>query len=211
MTQRTSVPGGRVSPAREGRRLRRAGAVAAFALALAPALAACDGSPDEPAPAIDSTLVDGKVCGLFTKGLVVSVIGHPDVAVRGTGVADADKRTNDTINCEVIDDQRVRTTIQVVVGEQPKTGRATVTAMLGRERADKTGCSTPSSVEALGPGYVCRLPNGQVALNVLLTKRLVRLVYQPGPDAEGDSIATAVELAKDVDANVDAYDEEHAG
>ncbi len=189
---------------------RRAGALVACALAIGPVLAACDGESEDPKPPIDSTLVDGKVCGLFDPDLVESVIGHKDIAVRGSGIADAAKRTNDTIDCEVVDDQRVKTTIFVVVAEQPDaSAQAATTKMLDNELASKTDCSQPASVTDLGTGYVCTQANGQLHLNVLLPKRLVRLVYSPGPDATGDDVATAVKLVKDVDANVDAYDKKH--
>jgi hypothetical protein len=204
-----------VIPAPSGRdstsTLRRASRLVAGLVVLGFALTACDGGSDEPKPPpLNSTLVEGKVCGLFDPDLVVSLIGHKDVAVRGTGIGDAAKRTSDTIDCEVIDDQRVKTTILVIVSEQPSTSDQAATAKkLDNELASKTDCSQPPSVTALGPGYVCTQPNGQVNLNVLLPKRMVRLVYQPAPDATGDSIATAVKLVKDVDANVDAYDKKH--
>ncbi len=192
--------------------VRRAATVIAGALLVGSILAACDGSSGDPKPPIDSTLVDGKVCGLFDPDLVVTVIGHKDVAVRGSGIGDAAKRTNDTIDCEVVDDQRVKTTIFVVVAEEPDaSAQAATTKMLDNELASKTDCSQPTSVTDLGTGYVCTQANGQLQLNVLLPKRLVRLVYSPGPDATGDHLATAVKLVKDVDANVDAYDKKHAG
>jgi hypothetical protein len=193
-----------------GGTLRRAGVLGAALLVVGSALAACDGGSDEPKPTIDSTLVDGKVCGLFDPDLVVSLLGHKDVKVRGTGIGDAEKRTDDTIDCEVIDDQRVKTTIQVIVAEQPASSDQAETAkMLEGELASKTGCSQPAAVTELGTGYVCTQENGQVNLNVLFPDRLVRLVYQPGPDAPGDAVVNAVKLVKDVDANVDAYDKKH--
>lgn len=184
--------------------------VAALVLVLGTPLAACDGSSEDPKPPIDSTLVDGKVCGLFDPDLVKSVIGHDEIKVRGTGIGDVTKRTDDTIDCDVVDDQRVRSTIQVIVAEQPDAkDHAAAETMLKSELASKPDCSQPAGLTELGTGYLCTQDNGQLQLNVLLPKRLVRLVYQPGPDAPGDPTATAVELVKDVDANVEAYDKKH--
>ncbi|KAA1395539.1 hypothetical protein [Aeromicrobium ginsengisoli] len=185
---------------------------AAVVLVIGTGLAACDGGSDGPKPPIDSTLVDGKVCGLFDPDLVKSVIGHDEIKVRGTGIGDVTKRTDDTIDCDVVDDRRVASTIQVIVAEQPDASdHASTETMLTNELAGKTDCSQPASITELGPGYVCTREDGQVQLNVLLPKRLVRLSYQPGPDAKGDATATAVKLVKDVDANIDAYDKKHAG
>ena len=112
----------------------------------------------------------------------------------------------------MVDEQRSKSPISVIVAEQPTPADQTSAAkMLISELAGKSDCSQPASVTDLGTGYVCTLPNGQVNLNVLLPERLVRLVYQPGPDAPVDAVDTAVKLVKDVDANVEAYDTKHAG
>jgi hypothetical protein len=182
------------------------------ALLIGSALAACDGESEAPKPSIDSTLVDGKVCGLFNPDLVKSVIGHAEIKVRGTGIGDVTQRTDNTIDCEVIDDERVKTAIQVIVAEQPATSdQDATTTMLDNELATKTDCSSVSSITDLGAtaGYVCTLPNGRVTLNVLLSERLFRLVYEPGPDAKGGASATAVKLVKDANANIEAYDKKH--
>lgn len=188
----------------------RIGRLVAVALVVGSMLAGCDSGSEDPKPPIDATLVDGKVCGLFDPALVVSVIGHKDVKVRGTGIGDVTKRTDDTIDCQVVDDQRVKTTIIAIVAEKPDaSSQAAASKMLDNELAGKTDCTQPASVTELGTGYVCTQANGQLRLNVLLPKRLVRLVYEPGPDATGDNVATAVKLVKDVDANIEAYDKKH--
>lgn len=184
-------------------------------LVLGSLLAACDGSSDEPPPkGLSSTLVDGKVCGLFSKDLVASVVGHRDVSVHGTGIGDAEKRESNTIDCKVVDERSITTRIIAIVAEAPGKSDYTATAKkLNREYADGGAgtCSQPAAVSGMGPGYTCTLPSGELYVNVLLPKRMVRLVYDPRSDAPPDHLATAVKLVKDVDANIDAYDKKHAG
>lgn len=193
--------------------------VAMLVLALGGAVTSCSSSdpdthPKEPSvtegtsPSI-TTPADGsgRVCGLWDTHLIEKAGLSPERTVVQGSIGDKRTRHDNTISCTLVDKDRHETFILAIVAEKYAGQRDATQAQLKAE-SDRKGatCSQPPALAALGSGYVCPIVHG-VSVNVLLSQRLVRLNYYPLDQASDEkAVEMAIELVKDLDANIDEYD-----
>ncbi|HWU20879.1 MAG TPA: hypothetical protein VN088_05105 [Nocardioides sp.] len=164
---------------------------------------ACGTGTDAPAKGSDD-----PVCGLVSRALVRRLVGDDAIDTRGGGITSRAERVRQPSTCDVIDADLTRTMLSISVGEvtDPSRWRRT----LATEEKDATDICR-SYTGNPGDGYGCTYDSGTLVdgagVNVLRGDRLIRITIMQWVRATPPQrLALAEEIARNVDANVTAYD-----
>ncbi|MGH3447764.1 MAG: hypothetical protein ACRDP4_09095, partial [Nocardioidaceae bacterium] len=120
-------------------------------------------------------------------------------------------RKAEPANCTVRNADRHKTLLQVLIGEYPDT-RAW-RDQPDREAQDEPDC-TEHYTDNPGYGYGCTYDKGVLvygaSVNVIRGDRLIRVTVHHWRDATPQQrLALAEDIARDMDKNLTAYDEQH--
>lgn len=191
-------------------RLLRATLAAASLAAVLTTASAC-GSTPPPTPSTESSNAmssNDLVCGLVSTDLVRRLVGDHAIGTRGKGITSRSQRALQPSTCDVLDADRTVTMLTVSVGEVADPARWRQT--LATEEKD-AGKACTSYTGDPGDGYGCTYDSGVwvdgARVNVLRGDRLIRVTVMQWVDATpAQRLALAEDIARDVDANVTAYD-----
>jgi hypothetical protein len=165
--------------------------------------------PDESKESM--TTSEDLICGMIDVDLVRRIVGDAAIGTRGRGFTGPERLALERASCTVQNADLTQTVLQASVGM--------VDADRWRQRlareADRAGDCVRYTSDP-GEGYGCTYDSGVfvagAGVNVLRDGRLIRVTvhHWPGVTAE-ERLATAEDIARNIDHNVATADAHHAG
>ena len=169
-------------------------------------------SPSDPTPTAGSSAEPTQVCDLFPQAYVATVLGLEEIQVRTSGMLPRGERRDTPVTCRLQDVSSDRTVLVVSVAELTSTEAPRYRANLEEERAaNAQRCSGLTTGDGIGRGYYCprvTVTAGRptAVLNTVLHDRIYRIFFTPPTGAPATTRRRAVELVRQADASITAFD-----